>query len=61
VFIGLELDEFERAGADRVLPHLVRRLMARGNRGEAICQQHRECRLPPLQVKRHLVIAVGGN
>ena len=61
VLVGFELDEFERTGADRLLAHLVRRLMAWGNRGEAACQQRRECRLPPLQVKRHLVITIGGN
>src|SRR5215472_12136672 len=30
--VRLEIDEFERAGADRVLPHLARRDVARINR-----------------------------
>jgi hypothetical protein len=59
--VRLELDELERAGADRVLPHLCRRHVARVDRREAVGNQVEECRLRPLQMKGDLVIAVGGK
>ena len=44
-----------------MLTHLVGRLIARCDGREAARQQYRESRLPPLEVKRHLVIAVGSH
>ena len=57
----LELDEFEGASADRVLSHLRRRHMAGVYRREAAGQHHQECRLRALQMKRHRVVAIGGD
>ena len=59
VFVRLELDEFEGAGADRVGAHLARRHMAGINRRHAGREQHQKRRLRPLQHKGHGVIAVG--
>ena len=59
--VRLELDEFERASADWVLPHLGGRDVAGVDRREAASQQVQEARLRPLQVKHHLMVAVGGD
>ena len=58
VFLRLEVDEFERAGADRMLAHVARRDMARIDHREAAGEQHRKRRLRPLQMKSDLVVAV---
>src|SRR6516162_541158 len=57
-FVGLELDELEGPRPDRVLPHLGRRHVARIDWGEAGGEQRDERWLRPLQLERHLVIAV---
>ena len=57
--VRLELDEFERPGADRMLPHLRRRYVARIDRRPAGRQHRQQRRLRPLQVKGDLVVAVG--
>ena len=59
--VRLELDKFERPGADRMLAHLRRRHMARIDRRPARGQQPDKRRLRPLQVKARLEIAVGGH
>ena len=59
--VGLELDEFERARADRMLAHLRRRDVARIDRRHAGGEQRDKRRLRPLQDERHLVIAVGDD
>ena len=59
--VRLELDELERAGADRMLAHLRRRHMARIDRRPARRQQPDKRRLRPLQVEAGLEIAVGGH
>ena len=59
VLVRLVLDEFERAGADRVLAHLRRRDMARIDRRLARGEQRDQIGLRPLQVKGDLVVAVG--
>src|SRR5262249_12782652 len=56
--IGLELDELERAGADRMLAHLRRRAMTGIDRREPAGKQHRESGLWPLQFEGDLVITV---
>src|SRR4029079_1485843 len=57
----LELDEFERAGADRMQPHLRRRYVTGVDRRPSR-RQHREQRwLRPFQVEADLVITVGGH
>ena len=61
MLVGLELDEFERPGADRMLPHLHGRDVAGVDRRETAGQQVQEPRLRPLQMKRDLVVAVGGD
>ena len=53
VFVRLELDEFERAGADRMGAHVARRHMARIDRRHAGRQQHQKRRLRALQHKGH--------
>ena len=59
--VRLELDELERPGADRVLPHLRRRDVARIDRREPGGEEGEERRLRPLQVKRRLIVVVGGD
>ena len=58
-FVGLELDELERPGADRVGAHLGRRDVAGIDRRIAGGEQRKQRRLRPFQVERRLVVAVG--
>ena len=58
-FVGLELDELERAGADRMGAHFRRRDVAGIDRRVAGGEQRQQRRLRPLQVERGLVVAVG--
>ena len=60
-FVGLELDEFERAGADRLGAHLARRDVAGVDRRVAGGEQRQQRRLRPLQVERCFEIAVDGD
>src|SRR3978361_1002591 len=48
VFVCLEFDKFERAGADRLSAHFARLHMARVNHRNSRCEQHRKCRLRTL-------------
>ena len=57
--VRLELDELERPGADRMLPHLRRRDVTRIDRRPSGRQHRQERRLRPLQVKGDLVVALG--
>ena len=57
-FVGLELDEFERAGADRLGAHLGRRDVAGIDGRVAGGEQRQQRRLRPLQVERRFEIAV---
>ena len=50
--VRLELDEFERAGADRMLAHLRRRDVAGIDRRQARGEQREKRRLRPLQDER---------
>ncbi len=59
--VGLEFDEFERAGADRFEPHIARRHMTGIDRRPARGQQGDEGRLRPLQVEGHLVIVIDAD
>ena len=61
VLVRLVLDEFERPGTDRVLAHLRRRDMTRIDGRLTRGEQRDQIGLRPLQVKRDLVIAVGGD
>src|SRR4029077_17070010 len=56
----LEFDKLERPGADRMLPHLRRRDVTRINRREPRGEKSEERGLWPLQMKRRLIIVVGG-
>ena len=58
-FVGLELDELERAGADRMGAHFRRRNVAGIDRRIAGGEQRQQRRLRPLQVERDLEVAVG--
>ena len=58
-FVGLELDEFERAGADRVGAHVGGRHMAGIDRRIAGGEQRQQRRLRPLQIEGDLEVAVG--
>ena len=60
-FVWLELDEFERAGADRMLAHLPWRHMAGVDRRKPGGEQREQRRLRPLQAKRDLMIAICGD
>ena len=60
-FVGLELDELERAGADRLGAHVARRDVAGIDRRIAGGEQRQQRRLRPLQIERGLEIAVGGD
>ena len=51
-FVGLELDEFERAGAGRLGAHVAGRDMAGIDRRVAGGEQRQQRRLRPLQVER---------
>src|SRR6202048_3206983 len=55
--VRLEFDEFERARADRVLPHLAWRHVARVDRRPTRRQQPDERRLRPLQGEAGLEVA----
>src|SRR5207253_11214398 len=55
-FVGLEFDEFERAGADRMLTHLVRRYVAWINHRKAGGEQRDKRRLRSLQMEGNLII-----
>src|ERR1051325_1099509 len=55
----LELDEFERPGADRLLPHLRRRHMARIDRRGAGGEQREQRGLRPVEPEGDFVIALG--
>lgn len=59
--VGLELDEFEQAGANRPRAHVARRYVARIDRRPAGSEQRQEGGLCPLQMKGDLVITVGGH
>ena len=59
--IGLELDKFERPGADRVTAHVARRYMAGIDRREPRGEQREETRLRPLQMEGDLEVPVGGD
>src|SRR5262249_5612494 len=61
VFVWLELDEFERARADRMLAHVTRRYMARIDRCIARGEQRNDRRLWPFQMKRRGEISVSGD
>src|SRR6202011_4062435 len=60
-FVGLELDQFERAGADRLAAHFARRHMAGVDGGPAGRQQRDKGRLRPLQTEGDLVVALDGH
>jgi len=57
-FTGPEVEKLEGPGSDRMLPHLMRRHMARVDHREPAGERHQKCRLRPLQMKSDLVIAV---
>ena len=59
IIVRLELDEFERARADRMRAHIARRHVAGVNRRHAGREQHQERRLRALQHKSYTVIAIG--
>ena len=59
--VGLELDEFERPGADRLGAHVARRDVAGINRRVAGGEQRQQRRLRPLQFEGRFVIAVDGH
>ena len=61
VFFWLKIDQFERAGADRMLTHLPWRYVARIDRRIARGEQRQQGRLRTLQVDHRLVIAIGGD
>src|SRR5437762_6032884 len=61
LFVGLEADEFEWAGADRILPHVARRHVAGIDRRESRGQCGEKRRLRPLQMKGNLVVAPGAD
>src|SRR5438874_736357 len=58
-FIRFVVDEFERAGPDRSLAHILGRYVARVDRRETGGKQRDKSRLRPLQYECHLVVAVG--
>src|SRR6202023_857959 len=58
VLIGLELDEFERTGADRMAAHVARADVAGIDRRPAGGQQHQQTGMRPLQMEGDLVITV---
>src|SRR5262249_49618236 len=59
--VGLEVDEFEWAGADRMLAHVAGRDMAGIDRRPAGREQREERGLRSLQMDDGLVIPVGGH
>ena len=59
VLVGLELDEFERTGADRMQAHLRWRYVTWIDRRHAGREQREKGGLRPLQHESHLVVAVG--
>src|SRR6266852_4436047 len=61
VFVGLELNEFKRAGADRMAAHIARRHVAGIDRREPRGEQRDKSRLRPLQMKGDFVITIGGH
>src|SRR5262249_58001423 len=61
MLVRLVFDEFERAGADRMLAHLRRRHMAGINRRLTGSQQRNQVRLRPLQVEGDFMVAVRGD
>jgi hypothetical protein len=60
VFVRLELDKFEWAGADRVLPHLARRHMAGIDRRPPGGQQRQQIGLRLLELEADLEVTPGG-
>ena len=60
-FVGLELHEFERAGADRMGAHVAGRDVAGIDRRVAGGEQRQQRRLRPLQVEGGFEVAVGGD
>ena len=58
VFVRLEFDEFEWAGADRMLAHVARRDVTRIDRRPARGQQRQERRLWAVQTEGDLIVAV---
>ena len=60
-FVGLELDELERAGADRLGAHVAGRDVAGIDRRIAGGEQRQQRRLRPLQVERGLEVAVDSD
>src|SRR5580704_10199773 len=61
VLVRLKFDEFERAGADRMLAHVARRNVARIDRRVARGEQRNDRRLRPFQTEGRSEIAVGGD
>ena len=61
VFVRLELDEFERAGADRMLAHVARADVAGIDRRVARGEQGNDRRLRPFQMECRGEIGVRGN
>src|SRR5215468_6286146 len=59
VFVRLIFDKFERAGADRVLPHLRGRDVAGIDRRNAGSEQHQKIGLRPFQDKGDFVVPFG--
>src|ERR1700730_13076541 len=60
-FVRLELTKFERARADRMLPHLCRRHVARIDHGIAGSEEGYERRLRPFQMEGRGEISVSGD
>jgi hypothetical protein len=60
-FVRLELSKFERARADRMLPHLCRRHVARIDHGIAGSEEGYERRLRPFQMEGRGEISVSGD
>src|ERR1700730_8382902 len=61
ILVRLKRDEFERAGADRVLAHVACRHMAGIDRREPGSESREKGWLRPLQVEGDLVVAACGD
>src|SRR5215831_13212863 len=61
VLVRLELDEFERTGADRMAAHIARWHVAGIDRREARSEQRNKSRLRSLQMKGDFILAIGGH
>ena len=60
-FFGFELVEFEWSRADRMTAHVARGDMTGVHGRPPGCQKRDKGRLPPLQMKGDLVVAIGGH